>query len=277
MVKSLTYFLSLLVMMFSMSCAQNEWYKKELSEETKKQYAPQVRGGRVYYYQGSVPEQLQIREAMKLDSTDAGTWREFGTSRVKRGILDETYYYYNEAVKRNPGKWAGFRGYLYLYFYRDFERAIADFNYNDEVLGEVSYSQGQHHDYMRGIAYYGLKEYETALRYFEKYTSAVTSEEGEEWVDVYAFLYKGLTFANLRQWNDAMDEFDKALKYYPNLSDCYYHKARILTYQKDYQEALEVLDQAELFLKQGYYHQRPYVEVLEQVYLQDIEELKKGD
>ncbi|WP_420576762.1 tetratricopeptide repeat protein [Ekhidna sp.] len=269
MVKSSIYFLSALIIAFT-SCEQREWYKKELSEELKKQYSPQVRAGRVYSYQGSVPEQFQLKEAMMLDSTDADLWREFGTARVKRGILDEMYYYYNEAVKRKPEKWAGFRGYLYLYFYRDYERAIADFNLGDEANGQVDYSQGQSHDYMRGICYYGMKDYTTAINFLDRYINKVVEEEGESWVDVYAILYKGLSLLQLERFDEAIIEFDRVLKYYPNLSDCFYHKARIYIARGQFDLALKELDIAEEYFKKGYFHQRPYVEVLEQIYLQDI-------
>ena len=275
MVKSQIYFLSLIGLALCSSCTQREWYKKEFSEETMKQYSPQLRGGRSYYYQGSVPEQFQLKEAFKMDSTDADLWREFGTARVKRGILDEMYYYYNEAVKRKPSKWAGFRGYLYLYFYRDFPRAIADFNLGDEVSGEVEFSQGQSHDYMRGICHYGLEDYKTAIDFFDKYISKVTQDEGEEWTDVYAFLYKGLSLMRLERLDEAMIEFDRVLKYYPNLSDCFYHKAKIYVSRGQFDLALDQLNKAEEYFKEGYFHQRPYVEVLDQIYLQDIQGLRE--
>lgn len=276
MEKSQIYFLSILLSLLTLSsCAEREWYKKEFSEEVKKQYGPQLRGGRVNYYQGSVPEQFQLDESMMMDSTDADLWRELGTARVKRGIADEMYYFYGEAVKRKPEKWAGFRGYLYLYFYRDYYRAIADFDLGDEVSGEVEYSQGQSHDYMRGICHYGLKDYTAAIESMDKYIDKVVDDEGEEWVDVYAFLYKGLALIKLERLDEAMLEFDRVLKYYKNLSDCFYHKARIYVARGQFDLAMKELQLAEQYHQQGYYHQRPYVEVLEQVYIQDIQKLMK--
>ncbi|WP_421763916.1 tetratricopeptide repeat protein [Ekhidna sp.] len=273
--KSQIYFLSLMGLCLFTSCTQQEWYKKEFSEETMKTYASQLRSGAFYSnYQGTVAEQMHQKEALSMDSTNAALWRELGTARVKRGILDEMEYYYAEAVKRHPEKWAGFRGYLYLYFYRNFPKAIADFNLGDEVNGQVDYSQGQSHDYMRGICYYGLKDYQAANEALSKYIDKVTQEEGEEWVDVYAILYKGLTLMKLDRINDAITEFDRALKYYPNLSDCFYHKARIYVIRGQFDLALMQLDLAEKHFKKGYFHQRPYVEVLEQIYLQDIQDLR---
>ena len=210
-----------------------------------------------------------------MDSTDADLWREFGTARVKRGLADEMYYFYGGAVKRKPEKWAGFRGYLYLYFYRDYQRAIDDFNLGDEANGQVDYSQGQSHDYMRGICYYGLKEYEEALMYLNRYIDKITAEEGADWVDVYAILYKGLALAKLKRFDEALVAFDEAELLYPKLADLPYHRARISCSQKQYAEALEKLATAKNYYEQGYYHQRPYVEVLEQLHMQDILKLEK--
>lgn len=267
------YFLSTLLLL--VGCGEKRvWYKKEFSEEIKKQYAPQLRIGSSNY-QGSVPEQFQLKEAFKLDATDADLWREFGTARVKRGIADEMAYFYGGAVKRKPEKWAGFRGYLYLYFYRDYERAIEDFNLGDKANGQVDYSQGQNHDYMRGICYYGLKDYEEALSQLDRYIRSITESEGAEWVDVYAILYKGLALAKLRRYEEALAAFDDAEKLYPKLSDLYYHRARIACVQKDYEKARSLLERAKEYHESGYYHQRPYVEVLEQVHTQDIDRLQK--
>ncbi|MEM7549532.1 MAG: tetratricopeptide repeat protein [Bacteroidota bacterium] len=275
MVRSLTYFHSLLIILALASFSQKEWYKKELSEEIEKQYAKQLlEGGSYSSYQGSVPEQMHYYEAIRMDSSIAELWREFGTARVKRGILDEMYYFYGEAVERDPAVWAGFRGYLYLYFYRDFERAIADFNLGDQANGQVDYSQGQNHDYMRGIAYYGLNNYPQALDQLNSYIDQTIEEAGAEWVDVYALLYKGLSLIKLDRIDEALKTFDEAEKIYPKLSDLFYHRARMAFMKGEYTQALELIGITRNYFSEGYYHQRPYVEVLDQIYLQDIDQLE---
>jgi len=262
-------------MLFLGACEQRDWYKKELSNEVMKEYSPLLRAGRGFFYQGTVPEQFQNKEAMLLDSTDADLWREFGTARVKRGILDEMDYYYGIAVDLKPEVWAGFRGYLYLYFYRDFQRAIDDFNLGDKVVGEVDYSQGQSHEYMRGICYYGLKDYDQAISVLTSYIASTTASNGAEWVDVYAHLYKGLSLMQIDRYNEALTEFDKAERIYPKLSDLYFHRARIALSQKRLDDAKLLVRTARQYFEEGYYHQRPYVEVLEQIYIQDIDDLEK--
>ena len=62
MAKSPIYFLSLISVISFSSCEQKEWYKKEFSQETRKQYAAQLRRGAFYSnYQGTVAEQMHHR------------------------------------------------------------------------------------------------------------------------------------------------------------------------------------------------------------------------
>ncbi len=267
-----TYSLNLIISILILSgCSQREWYKKEI--KLNKEYANQLLLGRSFYYQGSVAEQFQLEEAIRLDSTNGSIWREIATAPLKRGFADIAFYYYEEGVKRKPERWMGFRGHCYLNFYRDYKRAIQDFNAYDDLMYQVEYSQGQNHDYLRGLCYYGLKDYKTAFVQFDKYIDPIIEADGEDWVDVYAFLFRGLTLEKLGQYEEALVEFERVLKYYPQLSDAYYHKARILTAKGNFTDALDLLRKAKDYHQEGYYHQDSYVEMLEQIYLIDIEEL----
>ncbi len=262
-------------LLFCLFSCQEEyhWYKKEFSAEEKIAYAQSLNNGVRYYYQGTVAEQFHIKEAVKLDSSNGDYWREFGTSRVKRGLAAEMQYYYGKAARLKPEPWAGFRGYLYLYFYRDYPRAIADFNLTDSVVGTVGYSQGQSHDYMSGIAYYGLKDYSQALKSLSLYIDGISANKGEEWVDAFAVLYRALSLEKLGDISQAKIDLDRALRIYPSLADAYFHKARFATYEGEYSMAQQFIKLAASYFKDGYFHNRPYVEVLEQIYWEDIESL----
>ena len=174
------YCLKAIALLSLLSCQHEyDWYEREFSAKEKISYAKELRNGVSYYYPGTVPEQFHLKEAIKLDTNDSDQWREFGTTRVKRGLAAEMQYYYGKAAAKEPDPWAGFRGYLYLYFYRDYKRAIADFDLTDSVVGGVSFSQGRDHDYMRGIACYGLKEYPPALQSLLLYIDTVMANEDE--------------------------------------------------------------------------------------------------
>jgi tetratricopeptide (TPR) repeat protein len=227
------------------------------------------------YYQGTPPAEVALMEAQKFDTTNAAIWREFGVPYLKRGYYKESYYYYEKAVQHDPTSWQGWRGYNYLYFYRDFNRAIADFNALDTLTKNFSdYPQGQSVDYMRGIAYYGLGDYSNSRKYFDLYIDEILVRSDESWVDTYTFLYYGLGLLKENKIDSAQLYFNKLVKHNSNLADGYFHLARIFVLKKDDQKADEMITKAEKFFAQGSFHKRPYIEVLDQIYKEDIAKLK---
>lgn len=257
-----------------LSCQQNNYYKKEIPESAKKELANNLLNGVAYYYQGTVAEQLLVEEALSIDSTNADIWRELGTAQVKRGFASKMQYFYGKAVNHNPKIWQGWRGYLYLYFYRDYQRAINDFNAVDSILGLVGNSQGQDHDYMRGIAFYGLKNYDEALKYFDAYINQTIAKQGLDWVDVYAILYRGLIHKKMGNNETAIKDFKMCLEVYPNLANAQFHLAEVYFNQNKTALAKYNLSLARENFMKGYFHQRPYIEVLDQIYIGDIEEME---
>lgn len=271
MLRLSTFCLSLL---FLASCTEkHNWYQKEFSAEEKPALAESVRNGVSYHYQGTVPEQFHALEALALDSSNGDFWREMGTSRVKRSLADEMYYWYGKAAELKPDPWMGFRGYLYLYFYRDYPRAIADFDQMDSIIGGIGNSQAQDHDYMRGIAYYGLKDYQSSKDYLRKYIERISTEVGAEWVDVYAHLYLFFCHKVLGEEMAMQNELNAIFALYPDLADAHYQQALIYHQKNQLKAARESLEKARASYDLGFYHQRPYVEVLEQIYPQDLEAL----
>lgn len=69
-------------------------------------------------------------------------------------------------------------------------------------------------------------------------------------------------------------ELQRALRIYSDKADAYYHLARVTLKEGQPREALKLIEQAEENFKEGYFYNRPYVEVLEQIYLEDIETLE---
>jgi tetratricopeptide (TPR) repeat protein len=279
MVKSLRYSLSLLIpccLLFS--CQKRDWYKREFSASEKEILSVQLVGRADVgpYYQGSVPCQFLLREAIEMNPQNPDAWREINAPYVKRGFGVENYKTFGKVVELAPKLWQGWRGYLYLYFYRDYERAIADFDATDTLTSITDYPQGQSVDYMRGLCYYALYENEKALKYFTANINEVTKKNGEEWVDVYAFLYRGLTYERLNQKELAIKDFDRGMKYASTLTDFPFHKTRLLLDdpKSDPIELSKLFQAVKRNFSTNNYHQRSYVEVHDQLYEEDITALE---
>ncbi|MGB1308385.1 MAG: hypothetical protein ACPG6B_05710, partial [Oceanihabitans sp.] len=174
-------FLSILCFLMLFACSS----KREKAEAVYKRA--------IFYPQGSKMSINGIKRATEIDSTYQQAVYELSVAYLKRGLPHKWKPQYNKAVKLDAIERVPWRGYLYLWFYRDYKKAIADFDASDVLTPNfIDRPQGHSVDYWRGIAYLGLKDYKKSKAYFEKYIQMEIAESGEDWVELTAFLYYGI-------------------------------------------------------------------------------------
>lgn len=259
MARSQKLFLSTLVFLFTFSCNKSKTDSLEILEYGK-------------LYQGSSRSLNALKKVTELDSTNAEAYRELSIPYLKRGIPHLWKKYMDKSIELNPEEWIGYRGYNYLWFYRDYKKAIADFNALDTITPNfIDAPQGHSVDYWRGIAYLGLKDYKTSTYYFNKHIKKETEETGEDWIEVTTFLYNGIAHYENNNDSLALYNINKLLKYTNNnYADGNYYKALLLEKKGKHPEALELTNLAIKNYTDGYYNYRPYVETLRQIYMRDL-------
>lgn len=269
MEKLLKLSLSLILIISFLSC-KNEESKRTLAVKRYKKA--------VFFTQGSTPFQNGIVEALKIDPTYEQGIYELSVAYLKRGMPNKWKPQYDKALKLDSVNRIPWRGYLYLWFYRDYKKAIADFDSSDILTPNfIDAPQGLSVDCWRGIAYLGLNDYKKAIFYFDKYIDKEIEDFSESSVDVTAFLYKGIAYLELENYVEAQLCFDRVIKNsYGFSADAKYYKAFIFKKQGEIEKATKLLDAAIKDFNDGYYNQRPYVETLRQLYLGDYKELQKS-
>jgi tetratricopeptide (TPR) repeat protein len=217
---------------------------------------------------------LTLEKAIEIDPYNCDAIRELSVAYLKRGIPHKWKQQFDKAVECDPKMWQPYRGYLYLSFYRDYKKAIADFNASETLTPNfIDAPQGQSVDYWRGMAYLGLKDYKNSLAFFNKYITFETKEWGEDLVEVTAFLYRGIVSLETQNFEVALKDFDKVLFYNRgNSADAKYYKALILKDSNPF-EAKQLIESSIKDFNNGYYNQRDYVEILRQIYLEDLKRL----
>lgn len=265
MVKSQKLFLSIVCIFLVFACSS----KREKAEATYQKA--------IQYPQGSMMSINGIKKATEIDPTYEQAVYELSVAYLKRGLPHKWLPQYNKAVKLDSATRIPWRGYLYLWFYRDYKKAIADFDASDVLTPDfIDAPQGHSVDYWRGIAYLGLKNYKTSNTYFEKHIAKETKDFGEDYVDVTAFLYNGISYFKLGEFEKALATFDKQLKYSRNLSaDAKYYKAQIFKLQNNIELSRQTINEAIEDFNLGYNNKRAYVETLHQLYREDLEAFKK--
>ena len=244
-----------------------------LSCDSKREHAEAVYKRAIHYPQGSMMSINGIKRATEIDSTYQQAVYELSVAYLKRGLPHKWKPQYNKAVRLDSIQRIPWRGYLYLWFYRDYKKAIADFNASDTLTPNfIDAPQGHSVDYWRGICYLGLKDYGNSIAYFDKYINTEIEESGEDWVEVTAFLYRGIAYFETENYEEALLNFDKQLQYSRDLSaDAKYYKAQILQKQGKIEEAKLLIEAAIDDYNIGYYNNRPYVETLRQIYPEDLQ------
>ncbi len=225
-------------------------------------------------YQGTPTCMNAFAYIAELDSTNAEAYRELSIPYLKRGIPHKWEKWIKKAVEYDSIRWQPYRGYNYLWFYRDYKRAIADFNASDTLTPYLDYPQGHSVDFWRGIAYLGLKDYENSIAFWDKHINKETNDTGEDWVELEAFLYRGIAYYESGNNEMALADFNRAIQYFTQTADSKYYKALILQEQGLNLEALALVNDAIEDFQQGYSNNRPYVETLRQIYMEDLTDFK---
>lgn len=102
-------------------------------------------------------------------------------------------YYYGKVVDFDLMGWIGWCGYFYFYFYCDYEWVFIDFNCLDIIMfGVVDYLQLISVEFMWGICYLQLDQYEEVIDYFDWYIVYEDSVVGFDYILVEIFFFCGI-------------------------------------------------------------------------------------
>lgn len=270
MERSLNYFLSFTMLVLCVSCSPSpELYKKTFTQEEIDSFDKMRWFGGAY--QGTAAEKFLLEEGIKHLPEKASFWRELGIAGLKRGIPYMFFPYYEKAVQYDSIEWLGYRGYCILYFNRDYERALKDFNDLDPLTPNfVDHPQAQSIDYMRGICHLRLNQHDKALEYFDLHLKTEIDDVGEDYVSTYAFLYKGITHHEMGDKDAAQKAFEWGLRVHDSNADLEYWLAKCLLEKGENKKALVHIQKAKDLFKQGYKHSRNYTEDFYQTYMVDI-------
>ena len=228
------------------------------------------------YLQGSVLLQKMLDSIVTYDPQHCEAFREKSVPYLKRGLPHKWKPLFDKAVACDPKTWQPWRGYLYLYFYRDYDKAIADFDASDVLTPNfVDTPQGHSVNYWRGMAYLGKKDYKKSVEYFETHIRLESEDSGEDWVEPDAFLFLGIAQYELGLVEKSTFNFQKMLKYSGEHSaEANYYLAQIKLKEKDYSASLININKSIIDFESGYYEHRPYVEEIRQLYLSDLMDAK---
>lgn len=222
------------------------------------------------------PENMRLLEkAVIVDPKNDLAWRELSLPYLYAGMIKDWNENMSKAVELNAEEWQAWRGYQKLYFFRDYSGALFDLDATDTLTrNQVDYPQNISVDYLRGLCYLGLKQYDKSTEYFQKYIKDESQKVGEKYVDETAFLYLGIVANYQEDYETAIGYFNRAIAYESGPADIDYHKASAMLKLGEIDKAQELLLNAKKKFKDDERLKAFFYEAIEELYIQDIRTLE---
>ncbi len=223
--------------------------------------------------QGSTAWYAHLDTAIQLNPNNATAWREKSVWYTKTGDYAKAYALLDRAVELDPMDALGYRGWLKLYKTHNYQGAIEDLMAFQALHQETSYPWGENVYYLIGTAHLGMGEYDEAISYLDKCINEVTEESGEKWVDVYAWINRGIAYMELGDISAARKDFQKTLQYAPQCPEAFFYLAKSYFEEGNRVEGCQHLSECRRLFDAGYSKGDPYKDFNFQVYGGEIRDL----
>ena len=204
-----------------------------------------------YNYNFQMSEWQQcLDNGLQKDSTISYLWQQKAMPYFKARKYEIGMVYLDKAVKLNPEKHQAYRAFMKCIFVKNYKESILDFEDCIKKFGN-NYVMDHTYNFYIGLCYLQLNEYAKAEKLFGDYNDDIfKNRQGLEHPT--ALFYYGIAKYELQKWEEAIIEFDRALKQYPNFSDVKFYKAMCLIKINKEKEAMTLLDEGKSDAEKGY-------------------------
>lgn len=206
------------------------------------------------------------------DSVVAHDFQSWSVLNSKNGNYAIAVEKLEKAIAMDFQEEADYYGWLLLYYYRDYEKALPILEQYDALTPDFSDApMGEDIHYLKGLCHMQMKNHQKAIDEFDSYINNLASTHGEDFVDVYTFVQKGRCLTELKKYDEAILSFNKAIKYYEKCSEAYYFMGLTQLKMNMNSEACANFNVALDLIKKGYKSSDNYVEYFHEIYPQQIE------
>ncbi len=169
-------------------------------------------------------------------------------SKMKKYELAMTYL--DSAVKYDKTlHWREYRAFIKCIFQKSYRAAIEDFQFV-KLKNENGNVMDHTFNFHIGLCYLQLNQFDSAGKYIQKSIEFRLNK----WQQAHhlEYFYLGLVYMEQTKMEQAINQFDLALKLYSQFPDVLYYKGKILKQQGKVEEAKNCFDKALESIKNGY-------------------------
>ena len=208
----------------------------------------------------------------RMDSIVANDYRHWSVQNTKNGNYTKAIALLEKAMELNPQETSRYYGWVLLYYYRDYEKALAILDQHDAYTPNFSDApMGEDVHYLKGLCLMELQHYQKAIDEFNIYINNLASANIEDYIDVYTFVQKGRCLTKLGKFEEAIKTYKKALKYNEYCTEAYYFMGLTQLEIGEKDNACMNFNKALNLINNGYKSSDNYVEYFHEIYAQQIE------
>lgn len=210
----------------------------------------------------------------KHDSTTAGDWQTYSVQNTKHGNYAESIQALEKSLAINASEVEGYYGWVLLYYFRDYKKSIIHLNHYDDLTPTTTDAPvGENIHFLKGLCYYQLNQYKNSINEFEKNEKFEIEHFGQKNCNTYIYFYIARNYEKMNNIKQAEKYYKKAIKQsqFPVEANYYLGLLNIKNNKKE--PGKKQLQDALSFIKQGYKQQDIYIELFDEVYQTQIEEV----
>jgi tetratricopeptide (TPR) repeat protein len=206
--------------------------------------------GAWHYSLNSKERAKYIDSAIALSHDDAYLWQQRGMPLMKQMKYEAGMPFIDSAVKYDSAMWLDYRAFLKCIFQKHYAESLDDFRRAERRTPGANVMDHEYAFYSV-LCYLQLCRYDSAERCFRK---CIEDDQGVggKWVHYMHTFYLGVTLYADERYDEAVEQFDKAIITYPNFSDAKYYKAWCLDKAGQTDSALDLMTQAGRDIEDGF-------------------------
>jgi tetratricopeptide (TPR) repeat protein len=230
-------------------------------------------GSQMQWYGYDIEGNEMIEKSIKkLNNFSALQYHSVSVQNTKNGNYNKAIEYLDKASELESKEVDGYYGWLLLYYYRDYEKALFHLNRYDLFTPDFDDYVGDDNIlYAKALCYKELGQYSKALELFDKAIKSELKERDESWISHQVYFQKARTLHLLGQQKKAIEYYDKTIKLWDKSSESFYYKGLAQIEINDALVGRKNLNIALDLIKKGYKTSDSYVALFDEVYQMEIE------
>ncbi len=208
------------------------------------------------------------------DSITAGDWHTYSVQNTKHGNYAEAIQALEKSLLINAKEVEGYYGWVLLYYYRDYEKSLKHLNHYDDLTPQdVDAPVGENIHFLKGLCYYQLHQYQKAIKEFEINEQFEVSHFGQKNCNTYIYFYIARCYEKLNDLKQAENYYKKAIKQSQFPVEANYYLGLLYNQINKKELGTKHLQKSLKDIKLGYKQQDIYIELFDEVYQSQIEEI----